>query len=1798
MKKVRCLLLLAVMFVIGATAAQAEKNFRPQGGIIAGKGECAISGVETGVSSASAKNTIVGASAGVYNVDTSSDNLSALTALYEEALADYKQCISYKSSATPDADYATAEGGLITSASQLYSNAKEPLEGSFEALIDEASDPTTFFHSDWHGGSYTGSAYHYIGVAFDKAVQNVQFKMSKRMRTSRSSYSPYFPRRVQVYACNDTTDIDNAAWVLQGTLDVDWDYDIHEDFSTYSDVGKAGVALLSVPMDAAYKYVRLDVMPTYYRAVYFDLGALQAYEMQYDASASLIESVPADVRKAFEDQLASAKSAISAQKATADDVESLQKAYEDFIDNFMPKGNGKFYTIKLRAASPIVSDSCSLVWDASNSTISSRSSDSDLDKMGALWRFERVSASVSLVRLVTNAIGKPQYVDFVDVTDEGSAACLSDTGMVFRMSPCASGFRLKSVDYPGYYLSDYVGKLGSSTVEDDGGIFTVTLAAGQPSPVAFSATYEGVTIFSGEEAEGWYWKEGESVTAESDFFQTPDPSATHKGFSFSVSQDNAAFATGQSVMLTASWSVPFADGKFYTIKLRAENPSVTGSCSLVWDPSCSTISSRSSDSDLNKMGALWRFERVSASDNLVRLVTNAIGKPQYVDFVDVTDEGSAACLSDTGMVFRMSPCAGGYRLCSVDHTSTWAGSNHYLNDFDGRLGTSVNTDTGSTFTITLADEQPSPVTFTAMYDDATVFSGERAEGWYWKEGESVTEESDFFQTPDLSATHNGFSFTVSQDNAAFSAGTSVKLATNWSVPFEEGRFYTMLLRGKYSYYTGHRVRWNPGDTTVASHGVDGVIDEIPCYWRFERVAGTADHVRVVSNAIGKPQYITFADLSKNGSLACMTDTGTVFRVKPCNDGFRLCSPENDNYNLNDFGGMGKLGVWTYERSTTDEGSTFRIVPAEEQLQPVTFSATYDGTTIFSGEEAEGWYWKEGESVTAESDFFQTPDLSATHKGFSFSVSQDNAAFAASQSVMLTASRSVPFEEGKFYTMKVREGGTSSTDTIHSVVWNPSEGADIVHSQASDNDIDKMGAFWRFEFVSGTTDQVRVVSNAIGKPQYITIADMTADKSYACMTDTGTVFRVKPCNNGFRLCSPDNDLCNLNDLWGSIRDGSQGKLGIWINTDIDDYGSTFTITPAAVQPSPVTFSGTAGGIGTFDDMAAEGWYWKEGESVTAGSDFCQVPYDFYTVNADNPAFAEGTPVCLTASYPFPVSASYGPYNWTLLRTNDDDSHLCLRGGNGSAEVVTTGENSMDMSLLENVDKTARTGQWAFVCAGDEPNKFYLINRAGAFEHPVYRMGESGTLVPNSYLYDYGTAYSVGKQPAAVGSFTDGFTLACVTDGSPRLYDNGIYLSLGNEEVAEESRVFRTAEIDVPTAIATVEANTESYGGAGQGFVGEKVSSDEYLSALRATSTTSDFIEAYLTAAYRTPDPSKFYRITFTDGICPSGGSITADQYGTVNSDEQGMCRIAPVDTSDGAYSATSPAAISRIFPAVGYGKWVIQNVNSGVYWTDYVNDFSVGGDGTAYGIVGTENCDCNWALDCTTAVEDTVGAIVSLLGQHYDWSNPLSSFTDTNPATGCTGVRIQEVTECPLTFKAEYATLCLPFDVAVPYGVTAYKVTDATTTELVMEEIEGAISAGTGVILKGTPGETVSFAITSDAQNMSLHPAANNRLTGVNVQREGLAPRSFYGLAKKKGHIAFYLSDVTEMPANKAYLLVTDTQGTLSDLLDFNAGTPTGVNGAEVQSEADSIYYDLSGRRVLYPAHGVYVKGNGQKVFVK
>lgn len=69
-------------------------------------------------------------------------------------------------------------------------------------------------------------------------------------------------------------------------------------------------------------------------------------------------------------------------------------------------------------------------------------------------------------------------------------------------------------------------------------------------------------------------------------------------------------------------------------------------------------------------------------------------------------------------------------------------------------------------------------------------------------------------------------------------------------------------------------------------------------------------------------------------------------------------------------------------------------------------------------------------------------------------------------------------------------------------------------------------------------------------------------------------------------------------------------------------------------------------------------------------------------------------------------------------------------------------------------------------------------------------------------------------------------------------------------------------------------------------------------------------------------------------------------------------------------------------------------------------------------------------------------------------------------------------------------------------------------------------------------------------------------------------------------------------ANKAYYVSSSAVGAAFTL---SFGGPTvGIDGVESADGAEkaTIYYDLSGRRVLYPSNGIFVTADGQKVFIK
>lgn len=196
----------------------------------------------------------------------------------------------------------------------------------------------------------------------------------------------------------------------------------------------------------------------------------------------------------------------------------------------------------------------------------------------------------------------------------------------------------------------------------------------------------------------------------------------------------------------------------------------------------------------------------------------------------------------------------------------------------------------------------------------------------------------------------------------------------------------------------------------------------------------------------------------------------------------------------------------------------------------------------------------------------------------------------------------------------------------------------------------------------------------------------------------------------------------------------------------------------------------------------------------------------------------------------------------------------------------------------------------------------------------------------------------------------------------------------------------------------------------------------------------------------------------------------------------------------------------------------------------------------------------------------------------------------------------KVTAVPLTIAAnDYTTLCLPFNVRLPENsaVKAYYASDAAGEVLKLKEITGGIiPANQGVILQNTNESEVAninLTITTDEATT----LTGNQLKGVTAKREGYAQKQNYVLAKGNKGIGFYKANFTAIPANKAYLPsenITNAQGVM---MAFSFGDEvTGIDNVNAATPAAKKYYDLQGRRVLYPAKGIFVTEDGQKVLFK
>ena len=197
--------------------------------------------------------------------------------------------------------------------------------------------------------------------------------------------------------------------------------------------------------------------------------------------------------------------------------------------------------------------------------------------------------------------------------------------------------------------------------------------------------------------------------------------------------------------------------------------------------------------------------------------------------------------------------------------------------------------------------------------------------------------------------------------------------------------------------------------------------------------------------------------------------------------------------------------------------------------------------------------------------------------------------------------------------------------------------------------------------------------------------------------------------------------------------------------------------------------------------------------------------------------------------------------------------------------------------------------------------------------------------------------------------------------------------------------------------------------------------------------------------------------------------------------------------------------------------------------------------------------------------------------------------------------IKEVTSIPVTISSVgYATLNLPMAVEIASDVKAYYGAKDNTSTITLAEISGnVIPANTPVILvaQNTLSEATQFNFNISYTDAGIAPESN-ALTGTTCKQKMNAGAGVYVLKNGNSGIGFYRVDSTNdltLNANKAYY--GNANGS-TEVVRFDFGGTTAIEGAPTLKADDATLYDLNGRRVIYPTTGVYVKANGEKVFVK
>jgi len=122
---------------------------------------------------------------------------------------------------------------------------------------------------------------------------------------------------------------------------------------------------------------------------------------------------------------------------------------------------------------------------------------------------------------------------------------------------------------------------------------------------------------------------------------------------------------------------------------------------------------------------------------------------------------------------------------------------------------------------------------------------------------------------------------------------------------------------------------------------------------------------------------------------------------------------------------------------------------------------------------------------------------------------------------------------------------------------------------------------------------------------------------------------------------------------------------------------------------------------------------------------------------------------------------------------------------------------------------------------------------------------------------------------------------------------------------------------------------------------------------------------------------------------------------------------------------------------------------------------------------------------------------------------------------------------------------------------------------------------------------LSYDDADDVQYASEHFKGTTE--GKTFTAADMGEADYYVLSN--GHNFVWVKDAGTIAANKCWIELPKTPAGARRLSIVTAGEATGIAGVSTETADGEACYDLSGRRVVKPAKGLYIMG-GKKVVVK